>query len=215
MCQCSDSPAFLSFMKDGKRTIEEFTTSHKPTQPIEKKRIETLGSESGIKVVRGRIGPNGLNISRSFGDYSYKRHRDHPFNQQYIISEPDIKHVELDRLEHAFQFVVGASDGLYEDFSIEDVNAFILERLKEQKENTYYKNHMIRMKQTILKMYEDTDLRDMLKSMFKVQAFVRQSSILGGYYKYDLKSIVEELIYETWCKGSADNITVTLILFKS
>lgn len=48
-------------------SLETLSEDHKPTNPYEKNRIKKAGG----KVNNGRIN-NGLNISRSFGDFALK-----------------------------------------------------------------------------------------------------------------------------------------------
>jgi protein phosphatase 2C family protein 2/3 len=57
---------------------------HKPENPVEKKRIE----KTGVPIIQGRV--NGLNLTRSIGDFSHKKVAGLPFNQQPITCMPDI-----------------------------------------------------------------------------------------------------------------------------
>lgn len=57
---------------------------HKPENPVEKKRIE----KTGVPIVQGRV--NGLNLTRSIGDFSHKTVPGLAFNQQPITCMPDI-----------------------------------------------------------------------------------------------------------------------------
>lgn len=57
---------------------------HKPENPIERARIE----KTGVPIIQGRV--NGLNLTRSIGDFSHKNVKGLPFNQQPITCMPDI-----------------------------------------------------------------------------------------------------------------------------
>lgn len=57
---------------------------HKPENPVEKQRIE----KTGVPIIQGRV--NGLNLTRSIGDFSHKKVPGLPFNQQPITCMPDI-----------------------------------------------------------------------------------------------------------------------------
>jgi hypothetical protein len=52
---------------------------------VERKRIQAAGGD----IVNGRVN-GGLNLSRSFGDFNYKKLKNKPYDQQLIICKPDI-----------------------------------------------------------------------------------------------------------------------------
>jgi len=58
---------------------------HKPENEVERKRIQAGGGD----IVNGRVN-GGLNLSRSFGDFNYKKLKNKPYDQQLIICKPDI-----------------------------------------------------------------------------------------------------------------------------
>ena len=58
-----------------KDTFEVLSQDHKPTNPYEKNRIKKAGG----RVTNGRIN-NGLNISRSFGDFAVKNNQKKLYN---------------------------------------------------------------------------------------------------------------------------------------
>ena len=60
---------------------------HKPTDPIEKERIEAAGYTVSEE---GRI-EGILNLSRCLGDYHFKRNRNLELEDQAVTSLPDVK----------------------------------------------------------------------------------------------------------------------------
>lgn len=86
---------------------EEFIAlsyDHKPENPVEKARIE----KTGVPIVQGRV--NGLNLTRSIGDFSHKTVPGLPFNQQPITCMPDI--IEVARNGQEELLLVGC-DGIW------------------------------------------------------------------------------------------------------
>ncbi|RXM33149.1 Protein phosphatase 1L [Acipenser ruthenus] len=93
---------------------------HKPYQLKERKRIKRAGgfiSFNGSWRVQGILA-----MSRSLGDYPLK-------NLNVIIPDPDILTFDLDKLQP--EFMILASDGLWDAFSNEEAVRFIKERLDE------------------------------------------------------------------------------------
>jgi serine/threonine protein phosphatase PrpC len=119
----------------------DLTTDHKPYLPTEKTRIETAGGWVHNKRVNGVLA-----VSRSFGDIQYKAFDDVTptiprdeaggiwSNKQQVISRPDVTEFEVD---DDVEFVVLASDGLWDVFSSQEVVNFIrhqLHALHQEKE---------------------------------------------------------------------------------
>uniref|UniRef100_A0A8C5EJ10 Protein phosphatase 1L n=1 Tax=Gouania willdenowi TaxID=441366 RepID=A0A8C5EJ10_GOUWI len=93
---------------------------HKPYQLKERKRIKKAGgfiSFNGSWRVQGILA-----MSRSLGDYPLK-------NLNVVIPDPDIMSFDLDKLQP--EFMILASDGLWDTFSNEEAVRFIRERLNE------------------------------------------------------------------------------------
>ncbi|TNN80358.1 Protein phosphatase 1L [Liparis tanakae] len=93
---------------------------HKPYQLKERKRIKKAGgfiSFNGSWRVQGILA-----MSRSLGDYPLK-------NLNVVIPDPDIMSFDLDKLQP--EFMILASDGLWDTFSNEEAVRFIRERLSE------------------------------------------------------------------------------------
>lgn len=105
------------------------SVDHKPNVKQEKRRIEAAGG--GVEVRTSKAGSqfrsayrvNGsLALSRSIGDFCYKRRLDLPPEQQMVCSTPDI-HVEL--RSPLDEFIVLACDGIWDVRSNEQVCAFV------------------------------------------------------------------------------------------
>ncbi|CAF97401.1 unnamed protein product, partial [Tetraodon nigroviridis] len=93
---------------------------HKPYQLKERKRIKKAGgfiSFNGSWRVQGILA-----MSRSLGDYPLK-------NLNVVIPDPDIMSFDLDKLQP--QFMILATDGLWDTFSNDEAVRFIRERLDE------------------------------------------------------------------------------------
>ncbi|XP_065137777.1 protein phosphatase, Mg2+/Mn2+ dependent, 1Lb [Paramisgurnus dabryanus] len=93
---------------------------HKPYQLKERKRIKKAGgfiSFNGSWRVQGILA-----MSRSLGDYPFKK-------LNMLIPDPDVLTFDLDKLQP--QFIILASDGLWDTFSNEEAVHFIKERLNE------------------------------------------------------------------------------------
>ncbi|XP_076139050.1 protein phosphatase, Mg2+/Mn2+ dependent, 1Lb isoform X2 [Alosa pseudoharengus] len=104
--------------KDG-NTIA-LSHDHKPYQLRERKRIKQAGgfiSFNGSWRVQGILA-----MSRSLGDYPLK-------NLNVIVPDPDVLTFDLDKLQP--QFMILASDGLWDAFSNEEAVRFVRERLNE------------------------------------------------------------------------------------
>ena len=80
---------------------------HKPENPQERERIE----KAGAQIVNGRV--EGLNLTRSIGDFSHKKIKGIPFNKQPISCMPDI--IEVERTGGEELMIVGC-DGIWEKY---------------------------------------------------------------------------------------------------
>lgn len=80
---------------------------HKPENEVEKARI----AKTGVPIIQGRV--NGLNLTRSIGDFSHKKVEGLPFNQQPITCMPDI--IEVARTGEEELLLVGC-DGIWEKY---------------------------------------------------------------------------------------------------
>lgn len=75
--------------RGGKNVV--FSEDHKPESPEEERRI----TKAGGTIAMGRVN-GGLNLSRSFGDFDYKRNEQLGYDEQMITCKPDIREVKRD-----------------------------------------------------------------------------------------------------------------------
>jgi len=114
----------------------QLTEDHKATNKAEKARIESQGGT----VQNGRVGGAlGLAVARSFGDIVYKNFATcvgHTGDEsapggiwsgnQYVISRPDFHHFIV---EETIEFLIMASDGLWDVFECQEAVNFVRKRL--------------------------------------------------------------------------------------
>jgi serine/threonine protein phosphatase PrpC len=77
---------------------------HKPDSPIEEERIKKAGGVISMGRVNG-----GLNLTRSFGDFDYKR-KPLPYDQQMITCKPDVREFERKKGD---EFILLGCDGIW------------------------------------------------------------------------------------------------------
>ena len=94
---------------------------HKPSSSEEKNRIESFGGFVKNNRVNG-----GLAVSRSFGDYQYKTRTDLDSHQQLVTAIPEVRTVEI---EPDIDFLVIASDGVWDLMTNQQVVDFIMNRM--------------------------------------------------------------------------------------
>uniref|UniRef100_A0A8C9LDE9 PPM-type phosphatase domain-containing protein n=1 Tax=Pavo cristatus TaxID=9049 RepID=A0A8C9LDE9_PAVCR len=137
LCSSSGTTCLIALLSDKELTVANVGDSrgvlcdkdgnaiplshdHKPYQLKERKRIKRAGgfiSFNGSWRVQGILA-----MSRSLGDYPLK-------NLNVVIPDPDILTFDLDKLQP--EFMILASDGLWDAFSNEEAVRFIKERLDE------------------------------------------------------------------------------------
>jgi protein phosphatase 1B len=115
---CGDSRAVL--VRNGEVLFS--TTDHKPVNPTERERIQNAGGSVMIQRVNG-----SLAVSRSLGDYDYKRVEGRGPTEQLVSPEPEI--TAYDRHSQD-QFIVLACDGVWDVMTNEDLNTYIQHRLR-------------------------------------------------------------------------------------
>jgi serine/threonine protein phosphatase PrpC len=100
---------------------------HKPMDAREKQRIQKAG---GL-ILKMRIDEN-LNLSRALGDFHYKSNFNLPFDEQLIISKPDIYEVVVDTKEPCYLFL--GCDGVFEVLADRQIGQQVMEGMKKQEE---------------------------------------------------------------------------------
>jgi serine/threonine protein phosphatase PrpC len=115
---CGDSRAIL--VRSNK--VHFATMDHKPNNPEEKQRIQNAGGSVMIQRVNG-----SLAVSRSLGDYDYKKVEGLDATKQLVSPEPEISITSRDKTTD--EFIVLACDGVWDVMSNEELNTFIQHRL--------------------------------------------------------------------------------------
>ncbi|XP_002984176.2 probable protein phosphatase 2C 11 [Selaginella moellendorffii] len=114
-CRCVASRAGMA---------EELSRDHKPDLPDERERIEAAGGS----VTFGRL--KDLNVSRGIGDYRLKIPVDLPPERQQLSAAPEIREAKVVG-DPGIEFVVVASDGVWECRSSQEVVDFVRGKLME------------------------------------------------------------------------------------
>uniref|UniRef100_A0A8C1SW30 protein-serine/threonine phosphatase n=1 Tax=Cyprinus carpio TaxID=7962 RepID=A0A8C1SW30_CYPCA len=116
---CGDSRALLS----RKGRVHFFTQDHKPSNPLEKERIQNAGGSVMIQRVNG-----SLAVSRALGDFDYKCVHGKGPTEQLVSPEPEV--YEIERAEAEDEFVVLACDGIWDVMANEELCDFVRSRLE-------------------------------------------------------------------------------------
>lgn len=100
------------------------TNDHKPTDELERKRIEAAGGTVQLSRVDGQLA-----LSRAFGDRMLKVPMDYPRESRKVCANPDFITVTAEPGDFLFM----ACDGIYEGdvFTRESVIQWLVEKLKE------------------------------------------------------------------------------------
>jgi len=126
--------AYFVHVGDSRALLEEqgkvgvATVDHKVSNSDERQRLKQAKVDDYIKVYKGCSRLKGLAVSRSFGDYALKNKLKEKRGSSGIIAEPDCT---IQRLTEHHQFLVLATDGLWDVMSNEDV----VQLLNEKKED--------------------------------------------------------------------------------
>lgn len=161
-------------MCDSKGNAIPLSFDHKPQQLKESKRIKEAGgfiAFNGVWRVAGILA-----TSRALGDYPLKY-------KNFVIADPDI--LSFDLKYHKPQFIILASDGLWDTFTNEEVQSFFYIYL------TLFINLKI----------------DVIFFLIQAVAFIKDHI---DEPHYGAKSIALQSYY----RGSYDNITVIIINLK-
>ena len=81
-------------------------------------------------MVNGRV--NGaLNLSRSLGDFNFKKQKHRAYDEQLIICRPDI--TEIERSKEEDEFIILGCDGIWERYAKDSqlmITRLLTDRLK-------------------------------------------------------------------------------------
>ena len=120
------------------------SVDHKPCDPTEQSRIEAAGgtvSVQNIPIVRNgkkavmvqsyvELGESGLAVSRALGDFGFKRCEGKGEDEQAVICRPYVGRWE--RHDSEDEFILMASDGLWNFVDTERIVEFVRERLMSE-----------------------------------------------------------------------------------
>ncbi|XP_025419332.1 probable protein phosphatase 2C T23F11.1 [Sipha flava] len=109
--------------------VEPLSYDHKPNNELETKRIEAAGGF----IISNRVNGN-LALSRSFGDYRFKKNDKKKLDEQIVIAWPDI---EIKPVSKDLEFIVLACDGIWDVMSNEEVVKFIRFRVSNGMDPEY------------------------------------------------------------------------------
>eukprot|EP00828_Plagiopyla_frontata_P025855 TRINITY_DN3328_c0_g1_i2.p1 TRINITY_DN3328_c0_g1~~TRINITY_DN3328_c0_g1_i2.p1 ORF type:complete len:321 (-),score=56.27 TRINITY_DN3328_c0_g1_i2:82-1044(-) len=123
-----DSRSIL-YQKTGK--VIQLSEDHKPELPGELARIKKAGGE----VFMGRVNGN-LNLSRAVGDLEYKKNKSINYDEQLIISVPEITTRTISPDD---DFILMGCDGVYELLT----NEQLAQKIKELMDKKYKKEEII------------------------------------------------------------------------
>ena len=135
---CGDTRSILSRSHQPPLAL---SIDHKPSDPTEQSRIEAAGgtvSVQNIPIVRNgkkavmvqsyvELGESGLAVSRALGDFGFKRCDGKSEDEQAVICRPYVGRWE--RQDSVDEFVLLASDGLWNFVDTERVVDFVRQRL--------------------------------------------------------------------------------------
>lgn len=114
----SNASHFISLQKSLALSVD-----HKPILPIEMQRIH----ESGGWVENCRV--NGsLALSRALGDFKFKQNKKLKAERQIVTAYPD---VEVHDLDESWDFILLASDGIWDVLSNDDVVELCLKKFEK------------------------------------------------------------------------------------
>ncbi|KAL0591529.1 hypothetical protein ABG067_001127 [Albugo candida] len=101
----------------------QLSMDHKPDVDFEKQRILSAGGT----VFRGRV-CGGVAVSRSFGDFWFKRNAAMKPHQQLVTAEPCIR---LHRRSADDEFLFLACDGIYDVMTNEQIRKFVQKKTRQ------------------------------------------------------------------------------------
>nr|XP_044990132.1 probable protein phosphatase 1N [Jaculus jaculus] len=119
LAHCGDSRAVLS--RAG--AVAFSTEDHRPLRPRERERIHDAGG-----TIRRRRVEGSLAVSRALGDFAYKEAPGRPPELQLVSAEPEV--TALARQQDHDEFVLLASDGVWDTMSVADLAGLVASRLR-------------------------------------------------------------------------------------
>jgi protein phosphatase 2C family protein 2/3 len=100
---------------------EVLSTDHKPSDPLERARIEDAGGFVEFNRVNGNLA-----LSRALGDFAFKKNKEKKPEDQIVSGCPD---VVVRQIDEAWDFILLACDGIWDVLSNQEVVDFVIRRL--------------------------------------------------------------------------------------
>lgn len=129
---CGDSRAVLS---NGGQPVMA-TEDHKPSNPLERERIQNAGGSVMIQRVNG-----SLAVSRALGDFEYKNVEGKAATEQLVSPEPEFYIRERNVADD--QFLILACDGVWDVMTNEDICNFVGHRMRVHEDLEAIANEVI------------------------------------------------------------------------
>ncbi|CAN6235533.1 unnamed protein product [Urochloa humidicola] len=100
------------------------STDFKPDLPAERQRIESAGFAVTVTEARGNIPRinDGIAVSRTIGDLSYKNNNQLPAEQQAVTALPEVRTANI---THDAQFLIIACDGIWDCMGSQEAVEFV------------------------------------------------------------------------------------------
>ncbi len=116
-CNVGDSRFIVAYNEKAVAITED----HKPHIGSERIRIYQAGGHVSDQRVNGVLG-----VARSFGDYMFKQDDKKEAHEQLVTCLPDVRTVDIDS---SIDFMVLASDGIWDMMTNQETVDFIIERM--------------------------------------------------------------------------------------
>jgi len=120
---CANAGDSRAMMVAGGKVVD-LSDDHKPTNPIEQKRIE----DAGGFVREDRVDGN-LAVSRGFGDFMLKTSPELPAYKQKVSPAPEVRKIPLTK---DVEYIFVGCDGIWDCLSNEKTAEIVSERLKTE-----------------------------------------------------------------------------------
>lgn len=102
---------------------EALSTDHKPSDPLERERIEKAGGFVEFNRVNGNLA-----LSRAVGDFAFKSNQSLKPEDQIVSGSPEVQYRIVDK---DWEFILLACDGIWDVLTNQEVADFVVRRIAE------------------------------------------------------------------------------------